>query len=195
MRTMNDTLKTEYGTVKLNNNDYYVVTSAKEGNNGKLWHRLVYEDFWGVTLPKEVIIHHKDENKHNNCILNLEAMTRETHQSLHNKCEKNSFYGKKHSKKTRELLSQSLSGENNYWYGKPRPINTCKKISENTTTTGYFRVCKEKRDDIKQGFRWRYAYVENGKPKSISSVDINQLKRKVLEKGLEWIKFEEEDLT
>lgn len=43
--------------------------------------------------------------------------------------EKNPFYGKKHTKETKEILKEKNSGKNNYWYGKKRP-ETAKKISK-----------------------------------------------------------------
>jgi hypothetical protein len=42
---------------------------------------------------------------------------------------------------------------------------------------------------MKQGFFWRYRYYEDGKQKSINSVDIKKLEEKVKMKGLLWIDF------
>ena len=61
-----------------------------------------------------------------------------------------------------------------------------KRISLRKNTTGYFRVIKKKEKTSQQGFTWRYQYSENGKQKSISSVDLAKLKDKVVKKGLEW---------
>ena len=48
-------------------------------NNGKrhsiLLHRVVYKAFFGE-IPENMVINHKDENKHNNHIENLEILTR-----------------------------------------------------------------------------------------------------------------------
>ena len=67
--------------------------------------------------------------------------------------------------------------------------NTKMKISESKNTSGYYRVDKHKDKRLKQGFRWRYQYTDNGKWKSIVSVDINKLESKVKSKGLKWEKL------
>lgn len=64
--------------------------------------------------------------------------------------------------------------------------------NEARNTSGYYRVCKKKDKSCKQGFVWRYNYFdENGKQKTISSVDIKKLEKKVREKELVWIKFKD----
>lgn len=45
-------LETKFGNVKLNDDGYYIITSRKEGNNGKIFHRLVWEDWYGIQVPK-----------------------------------------------------------------------------------------------------------------------------------------------
>lgn len=49
--------------------------------------------------------------------------------------------------------------------------------------TGFFRVSKNNNGC------YTYKYIINGETKSLSSNDINILKNKVLNKGLEWIKL------
>ena len=165
---MNETINTIFGNAKIGNRGYYVITSKKEGNNGKRLHRLIYERFWEVELPQQIDIHHKDGNRLNNCILNLEAMLNSEHHRLHNKGENYPMYGKEHS------------------------IETMRKTSKSRNTTGFFRVYKNKRNDCKQGFTFRYKYYDGeGKPKTINSVDLDNLEEKVKDKGLPWIKFEE----
>lgn len=157
---MKNEFKTKYGNVKINKG-YYVVTSSKEGNNMKLYHRLIFEDFYGY-IPEEYVIHHKDGNKLNNCILNLQLLRKSEHHSLHNKGENNPFYKKKHTKEVK------------------------KKLSELKNSSGYFRVSKIKVKNCKQGFRYVYQYYDDDcKPKRIASIDINKLEEKVRNKGLE----------
>lgn len=160
-------LQTKFGNATIASNGYYCISSSREGNHKKLLHRLIYEDFWGVKLPEEIVVHHKDENKLNNCILNLEAMEDKEHRSLHS------------------------AGENNSkpWLGKTFSEDHCTKISKATNTTGYFRVSKCKSKDRKQGFAWVYWYYENGKHRAISSVNIDKLEEKVVAKGLPWFKL------
>ena len=76
-------LITEFGRAKIDNKGYYRITSRKEGNHNKLLHRLFFEKFHG-SIPEGYIIHHKDGDKCNNCILNLELMSVRYHQNIHN---------------------------------------------------------------------------------------------------------------
>ena len=66
----------------------------------------------------------------------------------------------------------------------------CKiNMSKARTSSNYYRVTREKDLTCKQGFMYRYQYLEDGKRKHIRSVDLEKLKEKVLNKGLEWIEF------
>ncbi len=85
-------------------------------NNKKPLHRFVYEQANGE-IPDGYIIHHKDGNKKNNRIDNLEMITPSRHKALHwrqdnpNKWQlignKNNFYGRHHTEKTRRKISLS----------------------------------------------------------------------------------------
>ncbi|MCC5465530.1 HNH endonuclease [Pelosinus baikalensis] len=46
-------------------------------------HRLIVEKHLGRYLRKDEIVHHKDENKNNNCIENLQVMSNEEHIKYH----------------------------------------------------------------------------------------------------------------
>jgi len=48
-----------------------------------LHHRIVMENLLNRLLTVDEIVHHKDENKKNNNIANLELMSRADHQRLH----------------------------------------------------------------------------------------------------------------
>lgn len=63
------------------------------------------------------------------------------------------------------------------------------KISENSTSTNYYRVYKHFNKKYKQGFIYRYEYKGEGQRKLISSVNINVLKEKVLAEGYDWVDF------
>lgn len=52
-------------------------------NGYVLLHRVVMENHLGRILNTEEIVHHKDNNKKNNVISNLEVMLKKTHSRLH----------------------------------------------------------------------------------------------------------------
>lgn len=78
---MNDVLNTKFGRAKIYNG-YYIIISRKDGNHGKRLHRLIFEDFYGP-IPDRCDIHHKDGDKLNNCIMNLQILTHSQHKYLH----------------------------------------------------------------------------------------------------------------
>lgn len=108
-------MNTKYGVATLRKDGYYQITSWKEGNHNKLLHRLIFEDIYGP-IPDDCVIHHKDGNKLNNCIMNLQLLTEYQHKSLHQK-------GKIVSLETRKRLSSSLKD-------RKYSDETLKKMSE-----------------------------------------------------------------
>ena len=180
---MNKTIKTKFGNVKIDKHGYYRISSRKEGNNGKILHRLIFEDYHNCKLDKNDVIHHIDGDKMNNHPTNLICMSRKAHQLLHHKGN-NYALGLKKSIETKQKMSEAMKGI-------PKSEDHKMKLSESQNTTGYFRVYKNKSNTCKQGFTWIYRYYEDGKQNSISSVDIEKLEAKVREKGLKWLKFEE----
>ena len=157
-------MKTKYGTAYIANNGYYTVKN-------KLLHRLIWEDFWDFTVPKGYVIHHKNGNKLDNCILNLQLMKHSEHNKLH-------MLDKDVSIETREKLSDLKLGTS-------RPSNS----------TGYYRVHTEKGSTYKQGFTYVYEIDSSrldGKrtKKKIKSVDLKKLEAKVKAQGYEWRKID-----
>ena len=163
---MSDVLYTKFGTARLNKLGYYLITSRSEGNNGKLLHRLIFEDFYQIDLNEEfpdgVDIHHLDEDKTNNNIWNLVPMHHGDHMSIH------------------------MSGDANPMC-KGHSSDSCKKISKFYTSTGLFRVYKYTDKTCKQGFIYRYSYFEDGKRIVIGRVNLLKLKEEVISRGLEWV--------
>lgn len=121
--------------------------------------------------------------------------------------------GRKHSKKTKQKISKSHIGITHSEETKQKlsEMNKYKKLSEKTkqkiskgnkgkklseetkyklsklkNTTGYFRVTKRKDKRVQQGFYYMYIYYENNKKKTINSIDLKKLEKKVKEKGLKW---------
>ena len=76
-------IKTKFGTATISDEGYYRITSVKEGNCKKLLHRMIFEDYYKVTICPWAILHHKDENKLNNCLDNLELLSRREHPTKH----------------------------------------------------------------------------------------------------------------
>ena len=79
----NTSIKTKFGTARIDKKGYYYISSRKEGNNSKFLHRLIFEDFYQIKLPKNIHIHHDDGNKLNNNIWNLIPMTKGEHTFVH----------------------------------------------------------------------------------------------------------------
>jgi len=59
-------------------------------------HRLIWEQHYGK-IPKGYIIHHKDENRSNNDINNLQLLTTSQHAELHSSERKRDKLGRWHS--------------------------------------------------------------------------------------------------
>ena len=66
-------------------------------------HRFIMEQHIGRKLKPDEIVHHKDGDKTNNDIGNLELMTTSEHSRMHTK-------GKPLSQKHKDSLSRSLKG-------------------------------------------------------------------------------------
>ncbi len=102
-------MKTKFGNAELWGNGYYYITSTAEGNFKQLLHRLIFEDFYGP-IPEGCVIHHKDGNKTNNCIMNLQLLTESEHHRQHSVGENNPFYGRKHSEETKRKIGEKSKG-------------------------------------------------------------------------------------
>lgn len=87
-------------------------------------HRMIWEYYNNKDIPEGYVVHHKDFDRLNNDINNLELMSSTEHKSLHlsvrhsnNDCsikthcgENNPFFGKKHSEETKNIISQKNKG-------------------------------------------------------------------------------------
>ncbi len=75
-------------------------------------HVYTYEKAHNIKVPKSHCIHHRDGNKENNDISNLQMMSNSEHKTVHNidntyGTGKHPMYGKKHSLETRKKMSES----------------------------------------------------------------------------------------
>lgn len=113
--------------MRIKSNEIYIKdTGHLKVRNGKTIHKMVWEYYNGA-VPEGYVIHHKDENKLNNTIDNLQLLLRKEHKILHMKdtilsyCytsentlgEKNPFFGKVHSKESRQKISFTKRLANN----------------------------------------------------------------------------------
>ena len=94
--------------------------------------------------------------------------------------------GKYHPPHTEETKKRISINNAKYWKGKNIPMSQKIALSKKNNKSGYFRVGFQKNQN-----RWRYRYYEKGSPKSIVSIDIKDLEKKVKEKGLPWFKLDE----
>ena len=105
-------LHTKFGIASIDKG-YYRISKGNKSNYKKYLHRLIFEDFYGCEIPEGFVVHHKDGNKLNNCILNLQLMSEFEHLSIHHK-------GLIHSSETKLKMSKAKKGkylgENNWNY-------------------------------------------------------------------------------
>lgn len=116
-------------------NGYLRVRLSKNGNiKNKFIHRLVAETFFGES---NLSVNHKDENKRNNNIDNLEFMT----------LRKNIQYSK-----CKKITQHNLSGELIKEWKSSAEVERCLMIPNSDVTA----CCRNKRKTA-GGYTWRYA--------------------------------------
>lgn len=178
-----ETINTKFGIARLDKNKGYYKVGRK------LLHRLIYEDYYGVTLLSTTDIHHIDGNNVNNDISNLRPMTHGDHRRFHEVSEetkekirkahlgeKNHFYGKTHSEKSRQKMRESH-------LGKKHSFERRQQSSKSRSSTGIMYVRKQYSDKLNQGFSWAY----DDKKVWLSSVDLDELKERVESYNLKWV--------
>ena len=188
-------MECKYGKYYLANNGYYTLSSKEYYQ--KLLHRVIQEEHYGE-IPKGYVVHHKDGDKLNNDIENLEPMSLKEHGHMHHK-------GKKLSREHRDNISKAHKGmvlseehRNNISKAKKGSYHNISyniEMSKKTNKVGYFRVYKDECKTCKQGFIYTYSYYEYvinelretiKKRRRIRSTSLKKLEMKVKAKGLEW---------
>lgn len=159
---VNPTIQTKWGKANVWNTGYYTISDNSKGHYKELLHRLIFEDFYKIKLPSNIIVHHDDGNKLNNEIWNLIPLTKSEHNQIHHQ-------------------------NNLHRRGKHLELKSKFKISNNKNTNGFYCISIKKCSSCSKGFIWAYQYYdENMKHKSIYSVDLIKLMNKVIDKGLIW---------
>lgn len=114
--------------------------------------------------------------------------------------ENHPMFGKHHSEEAKKKISEKNKGNevpserrlriSQKLKGRKMSEKQKKVLSKKKNIVGIYNVCKIYREDYKQGFFYLYYYYENGKRKSLKSVDLKKLEKRVLERGLPWIKID-----
>lgn len=183
-------LDTKFGRARINHNGYYQITSHKEGNWHKLLHRLLFEEYYQISIENEfpnqkMAVHHIDENKINNNIWNLDIMTISEHRKLHMTPDKHPFIGKHHSLEARQKISK-------VHLGKIMSEESKQLMSKSKNTSGFYRVCKQNDPTCTQGFVWSYKYYPNStKRRIITRTNLIDLMEKVTSENLPWLIIDE----
>lgn len=190
---MSSVITTKYGNARVDDVGYYSIINIKEGFKDRRLHRLIYEDSHKVTILPGNHIHHKDGNKLNNEINNLELLTHSEHSKIHraDKIGENApHYGKKHSEEAKIKMSKSQTGRKHTaetrdkisksHKGKIISEETRKKIGEKlrsrecsfeerlrkskvSNTSGIMNVCIKKDSRTRSGLVCSYQQKIKGK--------------------------------
>lgn len=182
-----ESITTKYGTAKIHNG-YWTITTRKEGNHRKRLHRLIYEDYYSLSLSSDDAIHHKDGNKLNNQIDNLERMSISEHITHHNMGNQY-FLGKKMSKEHKAKISQAKKGhevteETKQKISKTRILNSISKGKNNPR-------CRWNEIDIAGGLellKW-YKYtlkVSQNKVAKLHNMSVQTIVNYLKDKDLSW---------
>ena len=73
-------------------------------------HRYLMEQHIGRKLQKNEVVHHINGDRADNRIENLEVKIKNLHDKEHTIGSKNPFYGKRHTKETKEKISKAKKG-------------------------------------------------------------------------------------
>ena len=156
--------------------------------NNEIWNLIPMPKGEHSRLHHEGTKHSKEAKKRMSISRKGRAVSEETRKKI-----SKANNGRIVSDATRLKMSMNhtdYSGENNPMFGVKHSLGKKLEMSKDRNSSGYFRVNKHKSSEVKQGFLWRYQYYDdNGKRKSIESVDIKKLEEKVKAKGLIWEKL------
>jgi hypothetical protein len=124
----------------------------------KSLHVYIWEKHNQCRVPRGYVIHHKDEDKDNNNITNLQLMTCNDHNRLH--MTGNQYWkGKHHTDETKALISKANSGSNNGRYGIKEDPEHAKERGRISGLAKMKPITQEMIDDINNGMT-RKAWCE-----------------------------------
>lgn len=92
-------------TVQEFNGERFYLCGNYFQHNGRRLHRTVWEHFYGA-IPEGYDIHHKDKDRANNQVWNLEMMSDAEHSRLHGTDPAHEEYRKRHIEDIRPLASE-----------------------------------------------------------------------------------------
>lgn len=167
-------ISTKWGNAYLCNG-YYRISSME--HRGKRLHRLIYEDYHKCTLLSNAHIHHLDGDTTNNNINNLKLVSPSEHAKITQENRKQKDY------KELPLIADDCPVNDDYYW------DYSNSLSEQRNTTGYLHVYKQVCPNCTQGFTYKYTWREEGRLRTLESVNINKLEQKVKAKGLPWQKL------
>ena len=98
-------------------------------------HRYVMEQHLGRALRADEVVHHKDGNKLNNALDNLEIMSRAEHASLH-------MSGRSVSLETRQRIKRTLK-KRRETFGPPKTVKGVVAIDKKTK-----EIIKQRQQDM-----------------------------------------------
>lgn len=85
-------------------------------------------------------------------------------------------------------------GRENPMFGTKHSKDSRTKISKAKNSTGFYRVSKKRKKQTKYGFFYSYEYyIGKNKRKTINSIDLEDLKKRVINNNLEWFIIDEEN--
>jgi hypothetical protein len=158
-------MKTKYGNATINTSGHYQISTTKEGNHNRLLHRLIWEDFYDKSIPKDYVIHHINDCKTDNRIQNLQCVKDSIHKSHHVKSNMNNVPKSKEHKQALKDNHADFNGVNN-----PNAELTVKdvKLIKRMLRTGnvkinriadWFPVSVSAINNIKYGNTWTHINI------------------------------------
>lgn len=139
--------------VKPNKNDRYIRRTLRDIHNNlntELVHRIVAEIF--IPNPNNYqFINHKDENKSNNYVGNLEWCTREYNNNYGTRNKRASEKLKNHPSSSKPVLQYTLNGEFVAEYPSMREAKRNTRIDDDTIS-----MCCNGKYRHAGGYLWRY---------------------------------------